>query len=103
MNNPSQNPTNNSNKSTLSVQSEQVITAQKFPYMMLGRLKSDCEYFLGFGCGSVRHLWAGDIDLQIAEMKRLWNSFANDKKPQWLSLEDINQYELRMKAWGKNV
>lgn len=69
----------------------------KFTYMMLGRLQSDNDYFLGNGARSPMVLWAHNVDAQIAEMKRLWNSLPEDAKPQWLSMEDILSYEEKMK------
>lgn len=42
---------------------------QKFSYMMLGRLQSDCEYYLGYGNRYAKHLWAGDEQDQIKSMK----------------------------------
>lgn len=70
---------------------------EKFNYMMLGRLQSDCDYYLGFGNRHEKHLWAGSVDGQIKEMKRLWNSFPKDKKPEWLTMEQILKYEKEMK------
>jgi hypothetical protein len=68
--------------------------SQQFQYMMLSRLQSDCEYFLGYGKRSVRNLWADNIVKHIAEMKRLWNELII--KPEWLSLENIIEYENKM-------
>lgn len=70
----------------------------KFNYMMLSRLRSDCDYYLGYGHRNEKQLWAGDEKGQIDEMKRLWNVFPEDKKPEWLSLEEILQYEQLMTA-----
>ena len=53
---------------------------EKFRYMMLSRLQSDCEYFLNYGCGSLRHLRSESINIHITEMKRLWNTFPENKK-----------------------
>jgi hypothetical protein len=72
----------------------------KFTYMMLSRLQQDNEYFLGHGNRSAKHLWAGNVDAQIKEMKRLWNSLPNDGKPEWLSMEEIEDYEKKMKNPG---
>ena len=72
----------------------------KHTYMMLGRLQMDNEYFLGHGNRSIKHLWAGNVDAQIKEMKRLWNSLPNDGKPEWLSMEEIEDYEKKMKNPG---
>lgn len=65
-----------------------------FDYQMLGRLQSDCDYYLGHGNRSERNLWAGSVDDQIKEMKRLWNKVPI--KPEWLSMEDILEYEKKM-------
>ena len=76
-------------------------TNLEYNYMLLDRLKQDCEYFLGNGNGNVDTLWAKDIDEQIAKMKELYNSFADDEKPEWLTIEDINNYEKKMKEYSK--
>lgn len=73
-------------------------TNLEYNYMLLDRLKQDCEYFLGNGNGNVDTLWAKDIDEQIAKMKELYNSFADEEKPEWITMEDINNYEKKMKA-----
>ena len=71
---------------------------KKFRYSMLGRLKSDCDYFLGNGNRNERHLWAHTVDEQIAKMKELHNSFADDEKPEWLTMDQIDEYERKMKS-----
>ena len=68
----------------------------KFQYMMLGRLQSDCDYFLGFGGRSERCLWAGNVKDQIKEMKERWNRLK--VKPEWLTMEQIEEYERQMIA-----
>lgn len=68
----------------------------KFNYMMLSRLESDCKYFLGNGGKSERTLWAGSVEEQISEMKKLWNEL--EVKPEWLTMEQINDYEAKMLA-----
>lgn len=67
---------------------------EKLKYQMLDRLKSDCDYFLNFGCGSERSLWAGNVPDQIKEMKKIYNAL--DEKPTWLSYEAIEVYEKQM-------
>ena len=68
---------------------------QKFQYMMLCRLKSDCEYFLGYGNRSNNSLWAKKNPKDhITEMKRLWDEL--EIKPEWLSMEQIEEYESEM-------
>jgi hypothetical protein len=74
----------------------------KFTYMMLSRLQLDNEAFLnGISnrAGSEKGLWAGNVEDQIAEMKKLWNSLK--EKPEWLSMEDIQKYERKMKELKK--
>lgn len=67
---------------------------KEFNYMLLSRLKMDCEYFLGNGNGSERILWAGNVNDQIEKMKELYNSV--DPKPEWISMEDIEDFEIKM-------
>lgn len=73
----------------------------EFDYMMLSRLVQDCKYFLGNGNRYVGNLWGDTVDDHIAEMKRLYNKFPDDMKPEWLSMEDIENYEKEMKAEKK--
>lgn len=70
-------------------------TNLEYNYMLLDRLRSDCEYFLGNGNRNEKDLWAGSVDAQINEMKKIWNSLK--EKPEWLTMEDINNYEKLMK------
>lgn len=65
---------------------------ERFNYMMLDRLRADCEYYLN-GNRNAKHLWARDEEKHIAEMKRIWNWFPDDKKPEWLTWEQILEYE----------
>jgi hypothetical protein len=69
---------------------------QRGDYMLLGRLQSDCDYFLGFGNGNEGRLWAGNVKDQIAEMKSIYNRL--QVKPEWITMKDINKYERQMKA-----
>lgn len=68
----------------------------QYRYFMLGRLKNDCDYFLGNGYGYEGHLWAKTVEGQIKEMRDRWNSFEEDEKPEWLTMEQINEYEKNM-------
>lgn len=63
-------------------------------YRLLGRLKADCEYFLGWGGRAEKHLWAGNVREQIAKMREL--HAALPEKPEWLTPEDIDRYAQRM-------
>lgn len=68
----------------------------KTRYMMLSRLKQDCEYYLGHGSRNPKNLWAGSEARQIEFMEALWNSFGPDEKPEWLTPEQIRAYGERM-------
>ncbi|MGT2946165.1 LPD11 domain-containing protein [Streptococcus chenjunshii] len=68
----------------------------RFRYSMLDRLRSDCDYFLGNGHRNESRLWAGDVVTHIAEMKRYWLLFEDDEKPEWLTWEQILDYEYKM-------
>ena len=68
----------------------------KFRYMMLSRMKQDCNYYLGYGNRSTNHLWAGDERSQIENMKALWNSFPEEDKPEWVTWEELLDYEKQM-------
>ena len=63
-------------------------------YRLLSRLKSDCEYFLGEGARAEKHLWAGSVDKQIEKMRELYEQLP--EKPEWLSNQDIDNYERQM-------
>lgn len=65
---------------------------QEFEYMMLDRLKSDCEYF--FQNENEKDLYYHNIKERINEMKRLYEVLI--EKPEWLTLEQIEDYEKRM-------
>ncbi len=75
---------------------EPLPSEMRFRYSMLDRLRSDCEYFLGNGDGYEGHLWAGSVEEQIKEMRKRWNEFADDEKPEWLTLEQIDDFEQKM-------
>nr|DAR20331.1 MAG TPA: Large polyvalent protein-associated domain 11 [Caudoviricetes sp.] len=63
-------------------------------YMLLDRMRSDCNYFLGNGNGYEGHLWGGSVEVICDEMERIWNSL--EEKPEWLSLEQIEDYRREM-------
>ena len=68
----------------------------EFQYMMLSRLQSDCEYYLNYGNRCTGHLYYHNESKQIAAMKKLWNEFPDDGKPEWLTWEQILEYEKQM-------
>lgn len=70
----------------------------RFRYMLLDRMRADCDYFLGNRQIYGNHLWAGNVTDQIGYMKALWESFPVDGKPEWLTMEQILNYEQEMLA-----
>ena len=69
---------------------------REFDYTMLGRYEADCKYFLGNGNGYEGHLYFKSVERHCDEMEKLWNSFADDEKPEWLTLEQIHEYREKM-------
>ena len=49
-------------------------------YRMLGRLKQDCEYFLGYGAGNEDALYYKNVAAHCDAMEKLWNSFSEADK-----------------------
>lgn len=69
---------------------------EMFRRHMLGRLQSDCDYYLSYGNRYAPQLWAGDENEQICIMKLLYDSLPINDKPVWISMNDIEEYERRM-------
>lgn len=69
---------------------------KKFRYMLLDRERQDCEYYIRIGATNPSILCCGDVKTQIEEMKALWNSFSDEDKPEWLSMDDILEFERKM-------
>jgi hypothetical protein len=67
----------------------------KFDYMLLGRLADDCDYFLGNGKRYEGDLWGLNVNNHIKEMKKIYKKLP--KKPEWLSYNDILNYENKMR------
>lgn len=68
----------------------------KFRYMMLSRMKMDCDYYIRMGSDNPNHLWAGNEQSQIENMKALWNSFPEEDKPEWLTWDELLEYERKL-------
>ena len=64
--------------------------------MLLDRLRADCDYFLGAGGRSEKHLWAGNVHAQIKKMRELYDALP--EKPEWLTAEAIDRYAAQMAA-----
>ena len=69
---------------------------REFDYMMLDRYKMDCDYFLGYGNGYEGHLYFKEVNKHCDEMKKLHDSFSEEDKPEWLTVEQIEQYRTDM-------
>lgn len=69
---------------------------ERFRYMMLDRLRQDCNYYLDYCHRGPNCLWAGDEKRQIQTMKDIWNTFDENDTPEWLTWEDILEYEKKM-------
>lgn len=67
----------------------------KFRYMLLDRLRQDCDYYLRIG-GSANCLWAESEKKQIQTMIDIWNSFSDDDKSEWLTMEQIKEFSQKM-------
>lgn len=80
----------------MTVYEEILQSDEKFRYQLLSRLQSDCNYYLGYGNRSKNALWAENEKEQIEVMKELWKSFTDDEKPEWLTWNDILNYEIQM-------
>ena len=65
-------------------------------YALLDRLRADCDYFLGAGGRSEKHLWAGNVHAQIKKMRELYDALP--EKPEWLTAEAIDRYAAQMAA-----
>lgn len=70
--------------------------AKRFQYQLLGRMKSDCDYYLGYGNRNLSRLWANNETEHIKTMKSIWLSFSEEEKPEWLTWEQILEYEKEM-------
>lgn len=68
----------------------------EFQRELLGRLDTDCRYYLSNGLGQDRHLWAGNVPDQIAQMRCL--ATALDPPHPRITTELIDSYETRMTA-----
>ena len=67
----------------------------RFNYMMLDRLRCDCDYYLNYGGRDPQHsLWAHDEQKQIDKMRELYDLL--QIKPEWLTIEQIDEYAARM-------
>lgn len=76
--------------------------ADSYKYQLLDRLKTDCGYFLGAGNRNPGTLWAGSVGTHLDCMRLLWNSFPEEDRPEWLTLEDLEHLTQEMERTSKN-
>ena len=78
----------------------------QYLFMLLSRMKSDCDYVLGSGGkGAIKYLWAGSVDGQIETMKYIYNllvpKYVNDIE--WISMEEIDRYDSMLSHLHESV
>ena len=72
-----------------------IMADDRFNYMLLDRLRCDCEYYLGYGGRDANNsLWAHDEQKQIDKMRELYDLLS--EKPEWLTREQIDKYAAKM-------
>lgn len=74
---------------------------KEFKYKLLDRMRSDCEYYLSYGNKDAKYLWAGNEKEQIETMRAIYNSFSQNEKPEWITLEQIDGFEKEMVEMAK--
>lgn len=68
----------------------------KFRYKLLGRLRTDCKFYLTHANRCPKCLWAGNEKEQIDTMTRIYESFQADEKPEWLTMDEIREFGRQM-------
>ena len=70
----------------------------QYLFMLLSRMKSDCDYVLGSGGkGAIKYLWAGSVDGQIETMKYIYNLLV----PKYVN--DIEYHKIDLNIAETNV
>ena len=77
-------------------------SGNEFCYMMLSRMQTDCEYYLGYGNRQSSQLWVKNEYDQIELMRMLYDILP--EKPEWLPKERIEEYadEMLPNNWYDN-
>jgi len=65
----------------------------KEKYQLLGRMKSDCEYYLRAGAKQTSCLWGKSVDVHLKCMKELLFSIPLGDRPEWLTYPDIEAFD----------
>ena len=71
--------------------------ADSYKYMLLDRLRTDCDYFLGYGGRNAAGLWSHSVGTHINCMLMIYDSFPDADRPEWITREQILEYGQRMK------
>lgn len=69
---------------------------KRYRYMLLDRMRMDCDYYIRNNFNTPRTLWADTEQEHIDIMRHIWGTFSDRDKPEWLTLEQIDQFENRM-------
>lgn len=63
-------------------------------YMLLKKLLLECDNYLR--SGNIYDLYYRAVGTQIEEMKRIYNSFPKEERPEWINLDDMDKYLEKM-------
>jgi hypothetical protein len=80
-----------------------VRSPREHEYMLLGRLQSDCNYFISHNGKCRRNRLWSDIETILREMEKILDSFAEDEKPEWLTDADFVKLKKEVLAVMKKV
>ena len=78
-------------------------------YTILSRCKQDCTYTINRAehidsmTSLNKYLYGGSVDTCINTMRELYDKLPDTDKPEWLSLEDINDYERQLNEISANI
>ena len=70
-----------------------LLCSDETKYSLLDRMQQDCKYYLTFGKYDPRVLWAKNTVEHVKIMYAIWESFPVDKKPEWLTIKQLNAYK----------
>jgi len=69
----------------------------EFLYQLLGRMQSDCLYYLGNGGHYAGQLWARNEREHIETMRNIFRRLCEiGGAPEWITMEEIDTYAEQM-------
>lgn len=78
---------------------QDIVNPHKDTYIRLSTILQDLRYMANHGKGAEKYLTVdSNLEKTIAEIRRLLNSLSDEDKPEWLSVETINNLEKELKA-----